>query len=100
VRQSVRVTTPVETLVMVFRHERNVGVRMADRREDLVAGVGMSIQLVRVLGIDVVRRVDDVAIDDQLADVVQVTRDLNTLNLFFTPTQLARDDLAVTTDTL
>src|SRR5215212_424038 len=59
----------------------------------------MPVQLARVLRIDMVRRVDDVAIDDELADVVQVTRNLNSFNLLFTPPHLARDDLAVTADT-
>src|ERR1043165_378402 len=98
VRQSIRITTTVESLVMVLRHQRYVRVRMVDRRENLVTRRRMPVQLARILCVDVVRRVDDVAIDDQLADVVQVTGNLNSLDFFFTPTQLARDDLAVLAD--
>src|ERR1044072_2392760 len=83
---------------MILSHQRYVRVRMIDRREDFVSRCRVSIQFTRVLRIDVVRRVDDVAIDDQLADVVQVTGDLNSLDFLFTPTHLTRDDLTVLTN--
>src|SRR5215208_6232539 len=70
VRQPIGIATSIETLVMMFRHERYVGIWMTDGREDLVAGVRMSIQLARALCVDVVRRVDDVAIHDQKDEVL------------------------------
>src|SRR5436853_3839753 len=73
---------------------------MIDGREDFVTRRRMAIEIIRKLGVDVIRRVDDVAIDNQFADIVQVTGDLNSLNLVFTPTHLARDDLAVSADAL
>src|ERR1051326_6494038 len=85
---------------MILGHQRNIRVRGIDGRKNLESRRRMTVELARVLRIDVVRRVDDVAIDDQLADIVQVTGNLNSLDLFFTPTHLARDDLAVLPNTL
>src|SRR5678809_407623 len=73
---------------------------MIDRREDLITCPRKPVELSRVFRIDVVRRVDNLAIDDQLADGMQVTGNLNSLDFLFTPAHLTRDDLAVLADAL
>src|SRR5678815_5365130 len=47
-----------------------------------------------------VRRVDDISIDDEFTDVVKISGDLNSFNFIFAPSQLTRDDFAVSSDPL
>ena len=69
-------------------------------REDFVTGRRVAVQLRGLLGVDAVGRVDDVAVDDELADVVEVAADGDGLDLLVVPAHLARDDLAVLADAL
>src|SRR6266853_2926978 len=85
---------------MITRRQGNVRVRVADGQEDFVARHRMTVQLARLLGVNPVRRVDDVALDDEFADVVQIASDGDAFYLLVAPTHLARDDLAVLADAL
>src|SRR5205085_11531956 len=54
----------------------------------------------RLLSINAIRRVDDVALDDKFADVMQVTTDRDMLDLLYAPTQLTGNDLCILADAL
>src|SRR6266850_2261609 len=58
----------------------------------------MTIEFAGLLRIDLVRGVYDSALHGQLANVVQIAGDGNSLNFVLAPTQLARNDLAVFPD--
>src|SRR5205085_9526809 len=60
----------------------------------------MAVQLGGLLRVNLVRCVDDVAVNDELADVVQVAGDGDSFDLLLAPTHLARDDFAVLADAL
>src|SRR6266850_148744 len=59
----------------------------------------MTIEFAGLLRIDLVRSVYDSALHGQLANVVQIAGDRNSLYFVLAPTQLARNDLAVFPDT-
>src|SRR6266516_2594025 len=73
---------------------------MMNGRKDVVAGHRMAVQFARLLRINRVRSVNDVALHDQLADVVQVAGDGDAFDLFLAPAHVARDYLAVFSDAL
>src|SRR5215470_4598318 len=55
----------------------------------------MAAQLARLFGVDMVWRVDYVAVYHQLADVVKVAGDLYSFNFLLAPTQFPSNDLAI-----
>src|SRR4051812_11966747 len=55
----------------------------------------MSIQFRRLLGVDAVGRVDDVAVNDELAYIVKVSGNRDAFDLLLAPAHLSRDYLAV-----
>ena len=58
----------------------------------------MLVQFFRFFGVDAVGRVYDVALDDQLADVVQVAGNGDSFNPVFAPAQLPGNDFTVAAD--
>jgi hypothetical protein len=61
--------------VMVLGRERDVGVRMMYGPQDLIANGGMFVKLGRLFCVNAIRRVDDLTLDRQLADVMEVAGD-------------------------
>src|SRR2546423_1832546 len=100
VLQAIGVAATVRALVVVAGHERDVCEGVFDGAQDFVAGHGVAVQLRRLLGVNRVGGVDDVAVNDELADIVQVAGDGYALDLLLAPAHLARDDLAVLADAL
>ena len=86
--------------MVVARHERDVCEGVVDGPKYFVPGSRVAVQFRRLLRVNLVWGVDDVAVNDELADVVQVACDGDAFDLFLAPTHLARDDLAVLADAL
>src|SRR5204862_1450578 len=91
----VRITAAVEPFVMIFCRERNIRIWMADGHKDLVTDARMLVQLRRFLCIYTVRRVDDLSLDRDLADVVQVARNRRAFDFLLFPTELFRDNFGI-----
>ena len=74
------------------RHQRDVGVRMGDGREDLVTCGGVPAHLLRFFGVESLGRVDHTEINNQLANVMEVTGDRNSFNFLVAPAHRAGDE--------
>src|SRR5205085_1503504 len=67
---------------------------------DFVARCRMAIQLAGLFGVNSIGRVYDVAVNHELAHIVQVTGNRNAFDFLFAPAHLARDDLAIFSNAL
>src|SRR6266446_3629340 len=68
---------------------------MMNGKKNLVPGSRVAIQFLRLLGVDSVRRIDDVSLNDQFAHIVKIAGDGDTFDLFLAPAHFARDDFTV-----
>src|SRR5882762_9345107 len=83
---------------MMSGHQRDVRVRMPYRRKNFVARSRMPAHLFRFLGIETLRRIDHIEIDDQFPNVVQIAGDGDTFDRVVAPTHFTGDDFAVLAD--
>ena len=96
--QPIGITIPIDTLMVVAGHQWNVGIRVRNRRQDFIARGRMPAHLLRFLCVETVRRIDYAQIDNQLSNVVQITRNGNSFNFIIAPAHFTRNDFTVFAD--